>query len=681
MHRPALWLALSLLAAGCRPATDDVDSAVIVLVLDGVRTQESFGDGPSDAAGTEHPSELLPETWARLMPYGVRATAALNIGATVTAPSHAALVTGRRLAFGNYELEDEDPGHYRPELPSLIEALRHQQGLARQRVAVIANTVLVKPISHSLWPMDGYTHGADFGIVYDEDFEVDVPARDDAPVLEALKAQLTRDQPRFVLANLHQADRSGHYGDRGAYPSAVASLDEELAGFWEWLQAQPAYAGDTWLFVTADHGRHTDYNSDPPWKLHGDGCWGCRSVPLVVLGPGVKAGQDVDTPVLTADLGATVAALLEVELPWREGRVAGELFSQPPATTGGPDGVAEVAAAGGRLGTVRYLDEPEHRKRVEIDGIALSSPEAVAAEALAMAAADGRVWACFRELVVAPGERSEWRPRCFVDQGRGWQEIGGPADEVGPFWSATLLPDGEALDVLSPHNPFGIASFGTGDNAVGVTAARYERGEWSASTLEASVSFPGPLAAVRGEGGVQVAFSAGDGGMEARHERVVWAATLREGEGEGEPGWGPLRKADVRGLAEDALARLELPALTLGERGALRMAALIHTDELARVVLAERREDGWAPVALARPESGYVMPHLGPIWHGDRAIFAAVLDEQTSAICAAEGAAVTCAEAGPQRIQDMAADGDTLYLVADQGSADWSLLRFDLGSL
>ncbi|MGB0641068.1 MAG: hypothetical protein ACPGTU_17150, partial [Myxococcota bacterium] len=57
---------------------------VVVLVLDGARIDESFGDGVSSVTGSETVT-FLPEIRNRLLPQGALLTNAMNTGVTITA--------------------------------------------------------------------------------------------------------------------------------------------------------------------------------------------------------------------------------------------------------------------------------------------------------------------------------------------------------------------------------------------------------------------------------------------------------------------------------------------------------------------------------------------------------------------------------------------------------------------
>jgi len=668
------WIPLAALAAACRPATDDVDGAVFVLVLDGVRAEESFGDRVSQAAGVA-PPEILPESWARLVPRAARGTSAWNIGLPVTAQAHAAIASGLRQRLGNYAVEEGDePGLYRPELPGVLEAARDQLGLPRERALLMANTTLVQPVVHSNYPGAGYEQSADFHLV--------TPPEDDPLVFEHLKARILEHHPRFVLVNMHQADRAGHYGDGPAYEDAVRALDTPLADFWDWLQEQPAYADDAWLFVLADHGRHLEADTDPPWRHHGDGCLGCRHLPLLALGPGVQAARAVDATITLPDIASTAAALLGLSLPWSEGLVAEDLFEAPPEAPA-REGVAAIEAAGGHVAELRFQADPRHRKALFLDGALVSDPAALDVEEPAMASGEGassRTWLCWRELILDPGGYSGWVPRCLGAAGDGWEDIGGPTGEVSGFWQPRLVDDDGALLLVYPRNLLGIVTTGQGDGAVSMVAARYD-GVWRQDRTEASLSFPTDPVVMRVGGDAFVAFGNAMGGeVTGRHLRRIFVAPLWR-QDRGGLIWGdltPIQMDDRYGAAGEW--RLERPAMA--QRGdGVALAAIATTAEGNRMAMIESTDglQGWGSTQEA--PAADVLPHLQPVWAGDRVIFGA-LEGGLATLCAwGGGEALSCLDVGSPRILGLSVDGDVVRAVVDVGEASWSVLEVEADAI
>jgi len=672
---------LAPLALACQPE-DETAGTALVLVMDGVRVEESFGDERSSATG-EHPSAIMPASWDQLFPQAVRASNAWNLGTTATAPAHASLLTGRRQALGNYPVYGE-PGLYRTDLPTLFELVRRQDELGPGAALLLANTVLVQPLAHSEWPGHGFDYGASYSLVTREAGSSE-PAEGDEEVFEALRERLSVAQPRLALANLHKVDRAGHYGDRGDYPDRVRSLDEPLVELWDWLGSREAYTDDSWMLVLADHGRHSSADADPPWRHHGCDCVGCRRLPFLLLGPGVRAGEDVDVPVLLADVAPTLGALLGVEVPMASGLVLDELFVEP---TGAPSrsGVADLAASGGLLAELHYLSDPAHRSELRMDGQLLSDPEALVVEAPSLATLGDQAWLCFRELVLdASAPESSWQPRCLAshDLGRSWEDIGAPEDRVSAYWSLDLLPlEGGGLLAVYASNPLGL-QFGGADGADSGTAlvmARYQEGSWSRSSQEHGVTFPVDAAAVLLEDRVVLAVGAGRSGAAGRHSRDVFTTSLAGGARESS--WSRPMPAELgERLAPGARWwRMEHPALRAAGVGQVQLAAVGYLDGTTLAVLASSPDLGvsWErafPLALP----GVPLPHVAPVWLDDRAVFP-VLDEDTEQVSLCAGgldSGVSCLSTGSLRISRLAADGEDLLVLVDQGSGQWELERYE----
>ncbi len=674
---PARPIALlcTLALAACREAPPENHGTLLVVVMDGVRLEESLGSEPSSATG-EEPWEFLPRVWDELLPQGVVATQAWSLAATTTTPAHVAMMTGRRLAVTNYPMDGE-PGLYRPELPVLPELMRQQdEEIGRGQAVVIANTELVKPVAHSLWPGLGYERGADFVWVGHQDDE-ERPGSDDRSVLEALQTRMLERPVRFALLNLHQVDRSGHYGDELDYLDDVRWLDDPIADLWAWVQRQPLYRDHTWLLVMADHGRHSVSDDDPPWRHHGCSCNGCRRIPLLLLGPGVREGATWDEPMLLTDVAPTLAALLDLPVPWADGLLQRGLLTEDP---GLPDreGLAGLAVGAGHRAELMHRDEPAHRGELLLDGEPVSSPEALAVEAPTMAATeDGRSWLCFRELLLRPEElESPWVPRCLAtDDGLNWEDIGAPVSTVGAYWRPVMLPspDGDLL-LVYPRNLNGVATGGAegGAGEVSVDLAVHDGEGWTVSAQTDAPSFPTDLAAVLRGDELVVAVGGGTGGSYARHERDVWVGTVDLDQDP--PRWsGLVGAALAEPEGERGWWRLERPSLRV-DGDTLWLAAIGMRDHEAMAVLT-RSDDGgrsWREPAFGTFDPS-IAPHLSPVWLEDQAIWTALdTDSGAAWLCSMDpDGASRCIDAGTERILQLQADGEQLRAVVDRDQGWW----------
>jgi len=669
---------LALLSAGCRdPVPPQADGTVIQMIMDGARLEETLGDDPSSATG-EQPAELMPAVWDELLPQGVRSTQAWNLAASVTVPAHAMLVTGRRVPVANYSI-GEEPGQYRPSIPTLGEMLRLQDpSTTRGQSATVANTMLLKTVGHSIWPGFGWTHSASFHYVGEQGSDIE-PAHDDLQVFDTLRDLLSASPVRQVLVNLHQVDRSGHFGDDDDYLQRVHDADQPLADLWSWLQQHHDYAGDTWLLLASDHGRHSAAASEPPWRHHGDACTGCRRVPFLLLGPDVQRGVDAEAPLLLVDVAPTLGALLRVQLPWADGLVRDDLLTLP---TGYPSrsGLADLAIAGSHRAELLYLDDPAHRTELELDGQLVSEPDAIAVEAPVLAVRAPRAWLCWREVLLDP-EATElsWVPRCLAtaDQGLEWSEIGFPVDRVGPYWRPALAPtqDGDLL-VAWAHNPNGLAteSWATEESDVSIDAALHDGESWTRASSTGVHSFPIDAAIALAGEGANVAVGAGRNGDEARHSRDIHLGRVLLDE-DGGLAWQGMTMAGLSALVNgDPHWRMELPALRRDDEGQLWLAAIGLVDMAGHAVVASSGDGGnrWDQAGLL-PVPYRPMPHIPPVWLADRAVFATVdPDSQAAWLCAGRlDEEPACIDAGTSRILRLLVEGDQVHALVDAGVGEW----------
>ena len=652
MTRTHSALAAALLTGcGTTPPAWDGEPAVVVLVLDGVRPEESLGLGPSSATG-EQPWDILPRTWDTLVPLGARATTGLNIGITVTTPAHCELLSGRRQPLANYPVL-AGVGAYRSELPVLTDSFRAQHGLPGEQVIVTGNTGFIEAAASSLWP--GLRDNAPQFSLVTRSGQPHVPVDRDQQVLDALLQQLKEQQPRLAVVNLHSTDRASHNGDEDDYADALADLDRALVKFWSGLQKLPGYADSGYLVLVADHGRHWVSDDAPVWRNHGDDCLGCRQVPVFIAGPGVAAGAVVEEPVLLSDVTATLAALLETDMPGSTGRPIHGLFSSP-LDVPSPEGTLEVAAAGGSLAEGRIHDAPWQRGSVWVDGEEVSSPGALIAEGPTMAASGSQQWVCFREMTVDLADTfAPWVPRCLTrTDGGTWSALPPLAERVGTLWRPALSADADGqLVVTWANNPNGNGQFG----AV-VQRSVYDGAAWSHTELITNVTFPDHPAAL--PDGLVVA-AAADRSSERRHQRQLYDSL-----------------GTVRGVPNTML-RMERPDLIRDGSGAAWVAALGMDTDAVHVVTAAT-EGRWQPELVAVDAD--VVPYISPRWavaeDGAPSVLFAALSDDVLQLCAARhGEAARCQPLDADFINEIAVDGAVAHLTLRDASGTWRVVSVD----
>jgi phosphopentomutase len=122
--------------------------------------------------------------------------------------------------------------------------------------------------------------------------------RSNADGIVALAEEVAAIERGLVFANLVDFDQSfGHRNDPAGYADALAEFDRGLPGI------RAALGPDDVLMITADHG------NDPttPSTDHSR-----ERTPLLVVGDRVRGGVDLGQRASFCDVGATIAALLNV---------------------------------------------------------------------------------------------------------------------------------------------------------------------------------------------------------------------------------------------------------------------------------------------------------------------------------------------------------------------------------
>jgi hypothetical protein len=311
------WMLLALLAFACDAEVPRVvaqsqatrvplqrDPRVILFIIDGPRYSEAFGDSLH---------EHVPHLWDELRPLGTLCTNFRNAGLTLTNPGHATILTGVWQAISN-------DGSERTAQPTLFEYYRKQTGAPPQDAVLITGKPKLAVCAYS----DDPEHGP----AYAAQAEVDLVS--DYGVFDRLIQRLEVDAPHLVMASFSEVDLKGHSGVWSDYLRQIEIVDSLAALTWNYLQSDPDYADRTYLFVTADHGRHDDAHGG--FQHHGDTCEGCRHLVFLALGPGIRAGYETASLYTQRDVCATVGSVLGIDTPRSDGARMDEIFA--PISTG-----------------------------------------------------------------------------------------------------------------------------------------------------------------------------------------------------------------------------------------------------------------------------------------------------------------------------------------------------------
>lgn len=668
MERGSKHIAALLALSACT-GVSEADRAphapsVIVIVLDGVRSDEFTSTRVSDVTGASG-EDYASRSWAAVAPDATVVRAAWNTGITITAPAHAALVTGHVEALANFPVDATlGPGLYRPTVPTIFEAARDQLGLPEEQVLLLANTELLEPVDHGLYP--GLGAGAETVELLDEEGR---PTGEDEAVIDALLERFETRLPRLAMVNLHDVDRAGHYGRGDAYAEGVTVVDEQVARLWDALQAKyPGYTSSLLFVVVSDHGRH-HHDEDQGWHNHGDSCTGCREIPLMVVGAGGDGGDVLDEPVTALDLVPAIAAHLGVTMPWAEGLPS-------PAVFPGFDGAVRtgdvaLAADGALTAVQRWLDDPLRRSEVWVDDTLVSTSGAFGAEAPSVIAGvdGGRV--CFRELAAEPVDGGmPWVARCLAQDVGGWSDMGFPDDEVAPFFRAALAERDGVTWAAWPFNPRGAGEAGTGGR-IGLSVAGWSAEMGWTEPVTTQAIFPTDATIVATDDGLVAACGASFGDPDSRYTRHVRIVPVSIVEGV------PTMEREVNITLEGLLGegvRVEHPALA-GEGARVRIAMVGITEQGASIAAATSTDAGrtWTD-AVALPDGGPALPNLAPVWEGPDVVWGTLVDGAARLCRAAPGDDdARCVDVGSPRLQSFGVAGDVATVVRDGGSGEWEM--------
>ena len=628
---------------GCA-APEDIDPDVrraLILVLDGVRPAE-FND-----------PDVLSAVHTALFPEAAIATQALNSGVTLTVDGHAELLSGSRQGLANFGPGVN--GAWRSDVPTLFEALTHHRQQPDSVTRAVGNTVLLAEAMESRYPGRGYAYGPEFEFQHNDQGEM----ASDTRILASIRTMLSEQDTQLLFANLHLIDATAHAG--GDYAGKLSLIAEPLSSLWRWIESTPPYAGNTLLVILADHGRHR-WDEEDDWHHHGDQCNGCRGIPLLLLGPGVAAGQTIDTPVTLADVTASVAWWLDVPLPYGDGVVIDALFT---ADVERPTrGVLRTDAVGSLYAEQRWVDDPARRTEVWVGETRLSSADALHAEAPVLL---GERMACWRELRLTSDELdvTQWAGRCASRRAGGWSEQALPARVGAALWRPSLAQDRSDRRWLADTTNYE----GYPDAAsVRPRLLRQAGPGWDADEgAGPEVTYPMgiSLALLDNQTAWVAAACSADSvsGRDSRHIEL-WSVAWPEEQGQT---WRSL--ASLIPAAESG--RLERPALWLGD--APRLAALSWP--LAGgigVVLAEGSAAGsdWGEWTVL--ERDRALGHIAPQWDDSGALWWARVDaDEQPSLCRHSGSDTACASVSAEAIRALVpADGGAWISVHVDGR--WS---------
>src|SRR5262245_25025256 len=342
---PLTWLAIG---DGESVWAQSDEERVVLITLDGVRTEEIFGGLNLEILrSTLEPNRHAEDTpiykrfWAqtreerrrRLMPFfWSLVTEHGTIAGDEQAGSAVRLSNRQWFSYPGYaeillgEAHDDVVKSNEPirnPFPTVLEAIRESHNLPREQVATFASWPVFNEIAE-------HTVGATFINAGVETF--DAPG-EDVKLLNALQAEIATPwsgvrfdaltfrfamrhletvRPRVLYIALDETDEWAHDGKYDRVLDMLSQIDGYMRELWTWLQNQPEYRGRTHMLITVDHGRgHTSGD----WRNHGAMVPGANETWIAFVSPrrSQRGVWGSHPPLSTSQVAATLASWMGVD--------------------------------------------------------------------------------------------------------------------------------------------------------------------------------------------------------------------------------------------------------------------------------------------------------------------------------------------------------------------------------
>jgi hypothetical protein len=349
-------IALAVLAgrcaddAGADSAQAAADARVVLVTLDGARTEEIFGGLDVDVLrSTLGPKDRLEDQsvyrrfWAdtpqarraRLMPFfwNVLMREHGSIAGNRALGSRVSLANRHRFSYPGYgemllghALDDEITSNDLKPAPrqTVLEYARAELQLRAAQVALFASWDVFNGIGERTpGTVDinaGYealTAPAESAAARLSAAQFETPSpwnsvRHDFYTFRLAMDHLERHRPKVLYLALGETDDWAHDGRYDRVLETYARTDAYLAELWRWLETQPDYRGRTHLLVSTDLGRGQQVRD---WKDHGDRVTGADITWMAFASPSMPRRGEwrQHAPIQNAQVAATLLGWLGLD--------------------------------------------------------------------------------------------------------------------------------------------------------------------------------------------------------------------------------------------------------------------------------------------------------------------------------------------------------------------------------
>jgi predicted AlkP superfamily pyrophosphatase or phosphodiesterase len=248
---------------------------VVVLVIDGVRHTETFGDSTY---------QNVSNLFRKLAPQGVLNTNfRANSKRTTTNAGHTAMTTGVYQRIRN-------DGSQLPRFPSMFQYIMKQQDIHKDKLWVLSSKGKLSILGNTKrrkW-RDVYQPHVFCGRNGNGKDHVG----DDRTWQKVM--QVTQEYaPKLMLINLLAPDARAHANLWDGYIQAIKQSDVYALQLWETIQSHPELKDKTTLLITTDHGRNADGFRDG-FISHGPRTESNKRILLLALVPECKQGVFIE---------------------------------------------------------------------------------------------------------------------------------------------------------------------------------------------------------------------------------------------------------------------------------------------------------------------------------------------------------------------------------------------------
>jgi len=321
---------------------------VILITLDGARTQEIFGGLDPEilksvvksgkvedrlayrkywaATPQERREKLMPFFWGNWMKkhgyiYGNRSlgsTATITNKHRFSYPGYSEILTGQ----AHDDVINSNDNKRNP-YPSVLEFLKKKLSLPPERVAAFSSWETMNWIAEhqeGAIPInagfEAYQHpDAAIRELSELQFETLTPwgsVRHDIYTFRFAMAHLKKHKPRVLYLGLGETDDWAHDGEYELVLEALHQTDDRFRRLWEFLENHSQYRGKTSIVISTDHGRGND---PADWRDHGKDVEGAQYIWLSIVSPdSAKRGEQSNVgTVYQNQIAATLCRFLGVD--------------------------------------------------------------------------------------------------------------------------------------------------------------------------------------------------------------------------------------------------------------------------------------------------------------------------------------------------------------------------------